>query len=727
MLAPDGTSGEIPVARIGDALKAGFKQAVAMVAPTGESGWIPSDQVEAAKAKGFDDSPQTLIQAQQKLFAAGNKNAAPVYNYLVHSGHAKVNAQGGLEPMDQMGPQPGWGEQALSLIKHPLNSLEEGAQPVSRPRDASVGEMATADANNIVAGVTNVVRHPVQTSESVLAPVADLVTGPFESMAGDPNAFSHIKELAAGVADLLQHPSPEKATYALGQAIATAGLMKGVGIGAEAGARLVPEGTVPAVGHAVRSLLAGDVNEPIPGTDVTPAARYASMKDMGIQPNAAEATNSTPLKMAEWMNEDSLTSAQTYAKARGKNLEALNDYTNNVLDKMSPKGAEEGGAAVQQGLRNAQVGLQNDAAEGFSKLDRAVGTRRMSGGTLQETAKNIYDANADYYKAHPELVPGNAWKIVKDLAGADSDFQSRPMSFGEVHQLRSDLLELVRSNPDIVTNQAGGWLKQLAQAADQTITSGATGLSPAGTQVFRDANEAWANMKGTYDNPSHPFYNAVRTPTPSNLVKGIGQTPEMTKALTDALGPDGMGPIQRGVAENLLRTTKEGGYNFKTFQGQWNKLKPAYRDALFTPEQQQQLADIGNAGTVLHDDINPSGTAHLGQKMGEMGEAGSAIGAAALAHPLPLAGTVAYHAAQYALGKLMNAPTFVDWLMRERVTPALTAAQASGGASTGRLIPAAVASGAMGSRTGPDGQPNFYSDEYLRSKAAFDAARNAAQ
>jgi hypothetical protein len=469
--------------------------------------------------------------------------------------------------------------------------------------------------------------------------------------------------------------------------------------------RLVPEavrnGVLPSAWNwgtgaakgAAKGAVTGDVNAPIAGSEppLTPAARYESMKNMGMQPNAAEATNATPLNLAEKVNQNSLTAAPTYARARAANLAALQRFTDRALDNLSPVGPEAGGAAVQQGLRTAQRNLQENATQGFTQLDD-VANRRLSGGTLQQTAKKIYDANAGYFAQHPSLVPGNAWKIVKDLAGKETEpaFQARPMTFGEVHQLRSDLLELVRSNPDIVKNQAGAWLQQLADAADRTMTSGVGGLNPKGLRVFRNANEAWANMKGTYDNPSHPFYSAVRTPTPSTLVKGIGQTPEMAKQLQAALGPEGIGPIQRGVAEKALGTTKEGGYNFKNFQGMWNKLPQAYREALFTPEQRQQFADIGNAGTVMHEDVNPSGTAKLGQGQAEMLEGSGALGAAATGHPLPAVGSAAYHATQYAVAKLMNSPTFVDWLMRDLE-------QAPTRPTVGPGMPAAVASGALAS------------------------------
>lgn len=437
--------------------------------------------------------------------------------------------------------------------------------------------------------------------------------------------------------------------------------------------------------------LAGDVNAPIPGTEppLTPAARYESMKSMGMQPNAAEATNSPLLKGAQWLNEDSLTSAGRYANARAKNLRALNDYVGDVLGKMSSKSPEEGGAAVQQGLRTAQVNLQNQAAQGYLNLDRQVGARELPGAGLQQTAKFLHDQNVDYYTKHPELVPTNAWKIVKDLAGADTTppFQARPMSFGEVHQLRSDLLEIVRTNPDIVKNQAGGWLQKLAEAADDTMTNGGKGMTPQQLAVYRNANEAWANMKNTYDNPQSQIYHAVRSASPSTLVNGIAQTPEMAKTLQSALGPDGMGPIQRGMAEKLLGSTKEGGYNLKTFQGKWNKIDDGYKNALFTPGQIEALDNVGNAGTVLHEDVNPSGSAKQGQKVGEMLEAASSLG-----HPALMAKSGAYHATQYGLGRLMNSPGFVDWLMRGRgFAPVGEAAPTAGS----RLVPAAVAGGAL--------------------------------
>lgn len=506
--------------------------------------------------------------------------------------------------------------------------------------------------------------------------------------------------------------NPAEVGTALGTAVQAAPMVLGAADSAFPGRPALPD-PVAVAGNAVKPLLTGDVNAPIPGTDVTPAARYQSMKSMGIQPNAAEATNSTPLSIAEKFNQNSLTAARSYADARAANLDALNDYTKHALDSMSTKGPEEGGAAVQQGLLKSHADLKTAATEAYKDLDAQVGNQPLAGAAgLRQQAQAILDANAPYYKAHPELEPTKAMAIVRDLAGAKGTPKAAPTvvsgfgptppapevapprvpTYSELHRLRSDLLDFNNTNPDLVKNQANGWISQLAGAADHAITSGESALTPDQVETFRNANDAWKFMKATYDNPSHPLYQAVRSTAPSTLVNGISKTPEMAKLLQTVLQPEEIGPIQRGVAENLLKTTKEGGYNFKTFQGQWNKLPQSYREALFTPEQIQQLEGIGHAGTVLNTEPNPSGSARLGQGIAEGAEFLRSVPS-----PHELAGNLVYHGAQYGLGKLMNSPKFVDWLMQGRGFAPIEDAGAAAVPAVNRMIPAAVASGAISS------------------------------
>ena len=60
MLAPDGTSGEIPVSKASQAMAAGFRPAAEMTSPDGKTGYIPRDNVPAAMQSGFKPTPSQV-------------------------------------------------------------------------------------------------------------------------------------------------------------------------------------------------------------------------------------------------------------------------------------------------------------------------------------------------------------------------------------------------------------------------------------------------------------------------------------------------------------------------------------------------------------------------------------------------------------------------------------------------------------------------------------------
>lgn len=683
MIAPDGTSGEIPVDRVQDAIQAGGKRAYSMLAPDGKTtGYIPEDKVDDAQKAGarftnFSQNPK-LEGTYNMWDTAGHRIGVP-YS-LVNSAHGEgyqfdTNTnKAGLTPELQFKKDQAADPQGPGFLKRFTNDVDEASQTTPYSADRGVLGNAEAAANNVGAGVIGAtlgaVVHPIKT----LKGMADMVSLPTQD--GGRESLTGYTPPPATIPTWGQTGADLTATAA---GLATADAATGVGVPKAADNVLQSSNAaLDSAGNAVKSAVTGDVNAPIPGTDVTPAARYESMKSMGIQPNAAEATNSPVLKAVQKVNENSLTAASTYAKMRAQNLTALDNYTEHVLDSMSPLGTEEGGAVVQQGLLKSHADLKTAATEAFKDLDQQIGNQPLERANgLRQQAQEILDANGPYYKDHPELEPTKAMAIVRDLAGAKTQPKPGPVvipgfgptppapevaaprvpTYTELHRLRSDLLDFNNTNPDLVKNQANGWISQLAAAADHAITSSEGALTPDQVDTFRNANAAWKFMKDTYDNPSHPFYDAVRTTTPSKLVSGISQRPEIAKMLQGSLEPEEIGPIQRGVAEKLLATTKEGGYNFKTFQGRWNKLDPEYRDALFTPTQRQQLEDIGNAGSVLNTDLNPSGTAKLGQAILE---------GRGITNPLKLVDNLLYHPLQYFVARRMNSPTFVDWLMRGR-------------------------------------------------------------
>lgn len=74
IFAPDGSFGEVPLARLHDAMNAGGKRAEFMVSPDGKTGYIPSDRVQdAVKAGAKFGSPDAQTSIPKDYgFTAGN-------------------------------------------------------------------------------------------------------------------------------------------------------------------------------------------------------------------------------------------------------------------------------------------------------------------------------------------------------------------------------------------------------------------------------------------------------------------------------------------------------------------------------------------------------------------------------------------------------------------------------------------------------------------------------
>jgi hypothetical protein len=76
-IAPDGTTGDIPIERAADAVKAGFKQATTMISPDGKVGYIPNERVADASKAGFQDAlknPEYMLKQAQQQGAASSPN-----------------------------------------------------------------------------------------------------------------------------------------------------------------------------------------------------------------------------------------------------------------------------------------------------------------------------------------------------------------------------------------------------------------------------------------------------------------------------------------------------------------------------------------------------------------------------------------------------------------------------------------------------------------------------
>lgn len=367
---------------------------------------------------------------------------------------------------------------------------------------------------------------------------------------------------------------------------------------------------------AAKRLLTGDVNKPIPGTDMTPATRYEAAKRLGVQLPAAQATGSTPLKAADWLARGSLFGEPAYDALDARNTTALHGAVDRLTEKMSPLSNEEGGRLLQgqiqapfRELQGRAHTLLNDASplnkeQGGARLQNMLTERQ---GEMHDVAHNLYGGVADAWGDQPVVKPGlvsnEAYTMLReggrtrdqfpslssrrinsvltDASRLGGETQRETMgapTVGDLINSRSKLLDLSR-DPEIVKSSDGAKVQRLIKAHDDAIMDS---LPPEGQNDWRAANETWEKMKNTFDSPQSPYYHAVRTPSPSTLTGGIGApTPENVRTLFGHTGEEGQGIVRRGEMESLLGRTPTGEYNLGQFSNDLERRPEAYRDELF--------------------------------------------------------------------------------------------------------------------------------------------------
>lgn len=244
----------------------------------------------------------------------------------------------------------------------------------------------------------------------------------------------------------------------------------------------------------------------------------------------------------------------------------------------------------------------------------------------------------------------------------------------DFHEMRVRLAGRNENSPEVLRDIAE--IDQLAYLLDGLLK---TAFSPEQWERWLEVTTAWKELEDTYENPASIFYHAVRTSDPSTLPNELANwliaspTPERVRELRARLGDEGMGVIQRAVMEKLLGRTPTGEYDFREFPGRLEKLNEDFRNELFG-QGHQNLRDIAIAARMLNTNHDRPSSGYGVQKRVEIGITFAALVAAVWevwkSHPWAAAITIAvpllYHAGQYGLGKLMNSPRFVDWLMTSK-------------------------------------------------------------
>jgi hypothetical protein len=448
-------------------------------------------------------------------------------------------------------------------------------------------------------------------------------------------------------------------------------------------------------------IVRGDPDVMTPGTTATPRMRYEAAKRLGVNLDAADATGSPILGGLKRINENSLFGSHLYDNLKGRNTGALEGSTNDFMNALYEGDRESGGRSILDALQNDQRNLKSGAESGFQQLsDQTEGVPVKGAPAVGQSASSLLKTIEPLADKYPSLAPAKTIHILRDLSRVGAEEVPRPTGFldapgsefavpqpirqapmdtwNDLQRLRSATHDLTISSPDLVKSQAIAPLQRMTSSLDDAMTNASSGLTPKQEALFRQANSDWKDMKGTYDDPSSPFYHAVRTDNPSTLFGKVGpQTPENALNLRKRLSPfesypeapsPALGAMRRGTVESALKPGNEGAPNFRTFGANLNRIPADYRAELFSPDQNSTLRDINLTSNALAKDFNPSGSAKQGQKIAE---------AAAL---IPTGGLPL---AQYPLAKIMTSPAMVERLMRPANKPNLFFAPPVAGGTAG--------------------------------------------
>jgi hypothetical protein len=433
-------------------------------------------------------------------------------------------------------------------------------------------------------------------------------------------------------------------------------------------------------GAPMRGAMAKRMAEIPPGEQFTRGEVLDAARRNRVNLDLADATDSKIARGVKKVNQYSVAGQGSYEANATRNLEALSKWADRETGRYAKESTprEVLGGQTQQALQQDLQLRKSDASIAYENLDKSIGSKPINATrSVQAEAQRIISENKAYYDKHPELKPSKAWGILEDLArrpiekaaqgpsglvdaygkqvpGSPARFaETKTMSWSELHQLRSDLMDFYRNNPDIVKGRGEAWIQRMVASIDNAMTDASAGLSPGQLAEFRHANQLWESIKTTYDNPQSPYFHAVRSATPSQVPAMLSKaTPELARQVRNTLG-NLEGPFQRQFVENLLNG-KDGSLDLRNLNSRLSRVPDDFLVSMLGKKGAQNLRLLGKVAQKVTYDSNPSGTAKHVTATGEVVNlfANPVAGAAELG-------------ASYGTAKAMNSPRVVDYLTRK--------------------------------------------------------------
>ncbi len=702
MIGPDGSSRLVPSEQVHELMMRGAVPGVVVRAPNGKLGVVRFEDAESALSSGG-----TLMQNDGEPYAPGTApvivghneagqpiwgthNDLPAGQRFLHT--AKGVLEGAAKGMFDLAPTPQEKAEGLdSWIDYPLRPFERAVEG-----QVQEGQEARDLMNH---------KHYMRGVAHGLAALVPLL-GPWAAE-GSEDFWKHVRNGDyAGALGTVAGNAATAAALELAPKV-TAGL-----------GETLQSGLENAASAAKDRIVGPRLDKPMGPGQLTPRERYEAAKEMGVPLDAAQATNAPVLKAVKQVGEHSLTGGGKYEATREAGIEGLHNHAAKVLNDIAPQmDRGEFGAAAQEALRQHQLALNEESGNLYDDLDKRVGAVRPDLSSIREKARDVIADNKDYFEKHPKQLHGateRAWSELNNIAknkplktkevetgvlGPDgkpitkavAEKAPDPDTWSDLHKLRTDLMDAYRG-PEFVGDRPTGWLKQMVEAIDHTMTNaeGTPGMTDQDRNEFRRANALYQRMKETYDDRSSPFYwltrqdptavadklHSLATTSPENVFK-------FRRAMADTGNSSPEGPygdlsaqLQRQTAERLMNKSGNAAPDLENFPAAWKRADKTKLAETLAPETMRELNNLASVSRTVNWKSNPSGTAVKMQPFMEAGSALSAAGAAVptavLGHPEAAVAALAPPAlelgAQHLAAKAMNSPAVVDSLLRKTET-----------------------------------------------------------
>jgi hypothetical protein len=191
MIAPDGSTGDIPTARVSEATNAGFKPATAMTSPDGQLGYIPNERVMDAAKSGF--KPVPVQSTDQSTMTAAPSGLGRITSVASAVGNAGItNKFPYIHPLDAMnaGAQAVENQIPNTGIVGNAKEMAFGGQAVGKPMGTSSGAINSPVTNAMAAapGIAKAVPQVLDLSGQLVGATGRGIVKATDYLTGVPKA-----------------------------------------------------------------------------------------------------------------------------------------------------------------------------------------------------------------------------------------------------------------------------------------------------------------------------------------------------------------------------------------------------------------------------------------------------------------------------------------------------------------------------------------------------------